>query len=121
MVVLAGLAAVMSVSPVTARTPAPDFGSTVQCNYRTKSPGPAFTARRFRKFVVTPPQMFALSGQQKVGWRFAVRRTIDEEDFPFPEVTYQSPIQIANATTINAAAFQTMSVGVAVPHERRVS
>jgi len=92
----------------------PDHGSVVTCNYRTNSPGPAFSAK-VRRIVVTPPEMFAKSGHQTVGWRFSVRRTIDEGDVPSHKVTYRSPIQRATATTTKAAAFTTQSFGVALP------
>jgi hypothetical protein len=112
--ILATLAVAMGVSPAMAGGAAYDYGITVKCNYRTNSPGPAYTAR-LKSIVVTPPEMFAKSGQQTVGWRFAVRRTIDEGDYPSHKVTYQSPIQKAKATTTNAADFQTMSVDVTLP------
>jgi hypothetical protein len=110
---LAFMASAIGVSPTLAGTP-PDSGSKVTCNYRTKSPGPAFTAK-LRTIVVKPPEVFAKSGTQTVGWRFSVRRTIDEGDYPTHEVTYVSPTQKAEATTSTAAAFTTKSVSVGLP------
>lgn len=100
--------------PALAGTTPPNYGSTVMCRYHTNSPGPAFTAK-IRKIIVTPPEMFAKSGQQTVGWRYVVQRTIDEGAYPSHQVTYKSPIDKASATTAKAANFETMSVGVALP------
>jgi len=112
---LAALAVVVSGAPVLAGSVAPNYGSTVTCNYRTNSPGPAFNAN-VRKIIVTAPKVFAKSGHQTVGWRFSVWRTIDEGDHPSHKVTYRSPIQRATATTTRAAVFNTKSVGVALPN-----
>lgn len=112
--VLAALATVVGVGPALAGTTSSDYGSTVKCNYRTSSPGPAFTAG-LKRIIVAPPKMFAKSGQQTVGWRFIVRRTIDEGDYPSHHVTYRSPIQTATATTVKAADFESMRVDVALP------
>jgi hypothetical protein len=67
---------------------------------------------RLRKITVTPPEMFAKSGQQTVGWRFVVRRTINEGDYPSHQVTYTSPIQTRTATTSEAADFDLQRVAV---------
>jgi hypothetical protein len=114
--VMAALATMVGIGPALAGTAPPDYGSTVLCKYRTNSPGPAFTAR-LKRINVSPPAMLAKSGQQTVGWRFVVRRTIDEvwRDYPSHHVTYRSPIQKATATTVKAADFDSMGVDVALP------
>ncbi len=114
--VLAALATIVAVGPAFGATAPPDYGSSVRCRYVTNSPGPAYEAR-IRRITVSPPVMFANSGPERVGWRFVVRRTIDAlwPDYPSHHVTYRSPIQTAQATTANAADFETMSVGVVLP------
>ena len=114
--ILAALATTVGVGPAVAGTVPPDYGSSVTCRYRTNSPGPAYEAK-LRRIVVAPPLMFSRGGQQRVGWRFVVRRTIDAfwPDYPSHHVTYRSPIQTAKATTADAADFETMDVGVALP------
>lgn len=93
----------------------PDHGSTVRCRYHTDSDTNwSFTAQ-FRRIVVTPPQMFALSGRQRVGWSFSVNRLIDVGGNQSWTTTYTSPIQRATATTSRAASFDNMRVGVTVP------
>ena len=107
------LACITSAGTALAGNGSTDYGSTVTCNYRTNSPGPAFTAK-VRKIIVSPPEIFAKSGSQTVGWSFSVQRTIDE-GIPSHKVTYRSPTERAKATTSKAAVFPAMSVGVALP------
>lgn len=104
----------LAAGPVSASPTPPDHGSTVMCKYRANSPaGQGYTAY-IKRIIVSPPEMFASSGQQTVGWRFAVRRTIYDGTWSHA-VTYQSPIQTAKATTTTAAGFDTMSVPVTLP------
>lgn len=113
-VALVAVITAIGVSPTVAGTTQQDYGSSVRCKYRTNSPGPAFTAR-LKTIVVQPPQIFAKSGHQTVGWRFVVRRTIDGGEYSFHKVTYRSPIRTARATTWRAASFDAMRVDVALP------
>ena len=100
------------------KTPPPDYGSTVACKYHTNEDlNWSFTAK-FRRIVVAPPQMFATSGRQMVGWRFVVERglALYYGDVPTTwTVTYTSPTEKRFATTTRAAAFETMRVGVTLP------
>ena len=98
-------------------TPPADYGSSVKCKYHTNENTQwSFTAK-FRKIVVAPPQMFATSGTQTVGWRFSVQRGISKYADPPTSwtVTYTSPTQKRSATKTRAAAFDSMTVGVVVP------
>src|SRR6476661_6109248 len=101
--------------PVAAATPpTSDYGNTVACRYTAPGNGPAYDFL-LKRFVVTPPKLFAKSGTQKVGWRYFVTRTLGWGSGP-TKVTYTSPIQKANATTSHAAAFTSQSVDVQLPN-----
>jgi hypothetical protein len=107
--------AVNPAAPTAASSPAPDYGAVVKCKFRTTESGYwGFTAP-MKRIVVSPPQMFATSGRQTVGWRFVVKRLLDEGANPAWSVTYMSPIQKRLASSSQAADFDTMRVGVAVP------
>jgi hypothetical protein len=109
---LAALTAVAAVAgPASATTPPPDYGSRVECRYRSNSPGPAYNWN-LKRIKVAPPTMLAKSGTQKVGWRFVVQRSISSGPW---KVTYRSPIQKRTATTAVAADFTTKLVDVVVP------
>ena len=100
------------------KTPPADYGSTVACRYHTNEDTNWSFKAKFRRIVVTPPQMFAKSGRQMVGWRFVVERGISRYFTDVPAtwtVTYTSPTEKRVATTTRAAAFETMRVGVSVP------
>jgi hypothetical protein len=89
-------------------------GGAVLCRYRTSSPpGQAWEAL-LKRIIVSPPTLFATNGQQTVGWRFAVRRTVYDGSTS-QSVTYRSPIQTAKATTTTSACFDAMSVPVTLP------
>jgi hypothetical protein len=108
-------ATVAFAGPVAAATPpTSDYGNTVECRYRAPGTGPAYDFL-LKKFVVTPPKLFAKSSTQKVGWRFSVTRTLGWGTGP-TKVTYTSPIQKASATTSHAAAFTSQSVDVQLPN-----
>jgi len=118
MALTAGATGPAAAASAAAKTPPPDYGSTVACKYHTNGDlNQSFTAK-FRRIVVTPPQMFATSARQTVGWGFVVERGIAANYGADPmtwTVTYSSPIQKRVATTTRAAAFETMRVGVSVP------
>ena len=100
------------------KTPPADYGSTVACRYHTNEDTNGSFKAKVRRIVVTPPQMFAKSGRQMVGWRFVVERGISRYFTDVPAtwtVTYTSPTEKRVATTTRAAAFETMRVGVSVP------
>ncbi len=112
---LVALATIASAAPVAAGTPPPDYGSTVRCKYHTNgNTNQSFTAQ-FRRIAVTPPQVFAKSGRQTVGWQFNVIRLIDWGGNTTWTTTYTSRVQKAVATTTRAAAFNAMRVSVTVP------
>ncbi len=106
---LAGVAA-----PVSA-TPAPDYGSTARCRYDIVNDGPfGWTEADLRRIRVTPPEMYAQSGTQTVGWGFLVRRSMNRDNGPW-RVVRRSRIQMASATTTSPADFSLMRMGVTVP------
>ena len=98
---------------VAATPPKSDYGNTVECRYRADGPGPAYDWR-LKRFVVTPPVVFANKAHQMVGWRFVVTRSVDSGGEPW-KVAYRSPIQKRMATSTTAADFGTKSVGVSIP------
>jgi hypothetical protein len=111
-------AAPVAAAANTSKTPPPDYGSTVACKYHTNEDTNWSFKAKFRRIVVTPPQMFATSGRQTVGWRFVVERGISLYYGDEPTtwtVTYTSPTEKRVATTTRAAAFDSMRVGVTVP------
>jgi len=119
-VVLALAAAAIVAGPVAAATPpTSDYGNTVDCRYKAPGPGPAYEFR-LKKFVVTPPVLYANSGTQTVGWRFVVTRAKNWGGDPW-KITYRSPIEKASATTAQAAAFTSKSVDVAIPNVENVT
>lgn len=116
---LAALALVLAATSLAAgpvgASPAPYYGVVVNCRYHATSMGPyGWATARLKRFVVTPPEMFANSGQQQVGWLFLVQRSLNRQNGPW-ETTYTSPIQKRVATTTQAAPFEPMSVGVTIP------
>ena len=118
-VVLALAASAIVAAPVAAATPpTSDYGNNVECRYKAPGPGPSYEFR-IKKFVVTPPVLYATSGTQTVGWRFVVTRSVNWGDDPW-KVTYRSPIQKATATTVKAAAFDPKNVDVAIPNVENV-
>jgi hypothetical protein len=105
-------ASALLVGPVAAATPpTSDYGNTVECRYRLPGGVGNF---ELKKFVVTPPKLYAKSGTQKVGWRFFVTRTMNWGSGPV-KVTYTSPTAKAYATASKAAAFDSKSVDVQLP------
>ena len=111
---LAALVPMTGIGPASAAA-TPDYGSSVRCKYHTNgNTNQSFTGQ-FRRIVVTPPEMFAKSGRQTMGWRFAVTRLIDDGSNSAWITTYTSKVQKAVATTTRAAAFDNMRVGVTVP------
>lgn len=67
---------------------------------------------RLARIDVRAPRVRAISGLQRVGWRFIVQRSQDHGPW---QVTYRSAIQIATASTTTRAAFSPMGVKVVVP------
>jgi hypothetical protein len=112
--------AAIGVSPVAAATPpTSDYGNTATCRYRAPGDGPSYNFR-IKKIVVTPPQLYAKSGTQKVGWRFVVTRSTSSGADPWT-VTYRSPTEKASATTSQPASFTTESVDVQIPNVENVT
>jgi hypothetical protein len=100
-------------TPVTAATPPTSaYGNTVECRYQLPGGVGNFA---LKKFVVTPPKLYAKSGTQKVGWRFFVTRTMNWGGGPV-KVTYTSPTSKATATTTKTAVFDSKSVEVQLPN-----
>jgi hypothetical protein len=113
-VVLAFAASVIAAGPVAAATaPTSDHGNTVNCRYRAHGQGPAYDWV-LKRFVVTPPVLYAVKGTQTVGWRFVVTRAERWGSEPW-KVTYRSAIQKRSATTTTAAAFTSKDVEVQLP------
>jgi hypothetical protein len=109
---------VLAAAPVAASVPPPDSdGAVVKCRYHTKADTNWAFETPLRRIVVTPPEMFAMSSHQTVGWRFVVKRLIAEGDNPSWTVTYMSPTQKRLATSSQTAEFETMRVDVAVPKD----
>ena len=102
--------------PVATVTAAPSsFGAEARCRYHETAGGKyGWTAALLKKIAVRPPTLDAKSGQQVVGWRFVVQRSLDRQRGPWI-VTYRSPIQKRPATTTTPAAFDAMRVAVTVP------
>jgi hypothetical protein len=99
-----------------AATAAPaDYGSTARCRYDVTASGPfGWTEADLRRIRVTPPEMYAQSGTQTVGWGFIVRRSMHRENGPW-RVVRRSRIQMGTATTSSAADFSPMRTGITIP------
>jgi hypothetical protein len=92
-----------------------DYGSTARCRYEITAEGPfGWTEADLTRIRVTPPEMYAQSGTQTVGWGFLVRRSMNRDNGPW-RVVRRSRIQMASATTTSPAAFSLMRTGVTVP------
>src|SRR5688572_15756315 len=76
-----------------------------KCTYRTTFEGGSSHWWRLRRIDVRPPRMFAISGSQRVGWRFVVQRSQDQGPW---QVVYRSPVQKATASVKSRAAFESM-------------
>ena len=114
--VLALVAVAIAAGPVAAATPpTSDYGNTVECRYRTSGHGPAYDWR-LKRFVVTPPVLYAKQQSQVVSWRFVVERSIWMPGAGPWEVTYRSPIEKRTATRTVSAAFTTHDVDVVLPN-----
>jgi hypothetical protein len=85
------------------------------CRYVTISEGPHGHKWQLRRLDVRPPRMQAISGEQRLGWRFIVERTPKRHLEPW-QVTYRSPIQKRTASTGSNAAFSSMGIKVNVPN-----
>ena len=93
----------------------PSYGIKVapSCRYEAKSGGSfGWTTARLRRIRVDPPQIWATRTRQTVGWRFVVRRSIDNAPWT---VTYRSPIQKGTAYSDRPASFTKMVVDVKLP------
>jgi hypothetical protein len=107
--------AIMLAIPAAATAAPTDYGSTVRCRYDVTATGPyGWTEADLRRIRVTPPEMYAQSGTQAVGWGFIVRRSMNRENGPW-RVVRRSRIQMGSATTSTAASFTAMRTGVTVP------
>jgi hypothetical protein len=126
-IVLASIVAVMAVGPVAADTELGHKGTVgkhslrdsarqggIFCRYKTLSESKNHYEGKLNRLVVRPPKMRAISGVQKVGWRFIVQRS--NYDGPWKR-TYRSPIQTAKAYSHTNASFTRMSVKVNVPRD----
>lgn len=103
------------VTPTVSATPAPDYGTTARCRYEITAAGQfGWTEADLRRVRLTPPEMYAQSGTQAVGWGFLVRRSMNRDNGPW-RVVGRSRIQMGSATTTTAAAFSLMRVGVTIP------
>jgi hypothetical protein len=86
---------------------------TVKCRYRSIEVGPyGWLEATLRRIDVMPPTgMRALSGTQKVAWRFKVHRYVGDTR----TTTYTSPWQRSTATTSRSPSFTPMGVDVRLP------
>jgi hypothetical protein len=83
-----------------------------KCTYRTTFEGSGSHWWKLRRIDVRPPRVFAISGSQKVGWRFVIQRSEDQGPW---QVAYRSPVQKATASVNTRAAFASMGSRVSVP------
>jgi hypothetical protein len=91
------------------------YGSTVRCRYDITAAGQlGWTEADLTRIRVTPPEMYAQSGTQAVGWGFTVRRSMHNEDGPW-RLVRRSQIQMGSATTSSPAAFSPMRTGIRIP------
>jgi hypothetical protein len=105
------LAAGVLVSGPTLAAQAPWSSSSASCDYVTDSSG-----ERVLNFItVSPPDLYADSGTQQVGWGFVVRRSTNWDVGPW-KVTFRSHIQKADATVNQPGAFSAKGVLVHVPN-----
>jgi hypothetical protein len=110
-VVTAAVAVLIAVSPVMAA--GSDLGAKVKCRYTATQEGNnGWTEANLSRIDVKPPQMYSLSGTQRVGWRFAIERQVGGGD---GVETYRSPWQRATATRTQPAPFTTRGVNVKLP------
>jgi hypothetical protein len=124
-VLLAALVAIFAAGPVGADTELGHKGKigahslrdtytngAAKCTYRTTFEGSGSHWWRLRRIDVRPPRVFAISGSQKVGWRFVVQRSKDQGPW---QVAYRSQVQKATASVNSRAAFESMGSRVSVP------
>ncbi|HUR16567.1 MAG TPA: hypothetical protein VMZ33_04735 [Candidatus Limnocylindrales bacterium] len=93
----------------------PDHGAGVRCKYTTDADTNWAFRTPLRRIAVLPPEIYARTARQTVGWRFLVNRLIDEGENPQWQVTYPSSLQRGSATSTQPANFDTLRVGVTVP------
>ena len=128
-VVLAGLVAMLiAASPVAADTELGHSGQVgqhslrdtdvehpgVACRSKTVASGPRGYERLLKRIEVRPPRMRSVGSHQRVGWRFIVQRSPDQQVW---KTTYRSPVQRATAYSGVNASFASMDVAVAVPED----
>ncbi|HUR16435.1 MAG TPA: hypothetical protein VMZ33_04075, partial [Candidatus Limnocylindrales bacterium] len=90
-----------------------DFDHTgATCTYKSLANGPRGYENLLKRIDVRPPRMRSIGARQRVGWRFMVQRSLDQEIW---KTTYKSPTQKATAQAGVNAAFGPMGVQVAVP------
>lgn len=109
---LVTVAALLAVPGAAAATPA-DYGSTARCRYEITAAGQfGWTEADLVRVRLTPPEMFAQSGTQAVGWGFIVRRSIDGGPW---RVVRRTRIQMSTATTSTPATFSPLRTGITIP------
>lgn len=86
------------------------------CTYEEVPPPPDEDwAGKLTYIEVRKPRVNAISGTQRVGWRFIVQRTeLVAPSAPWV-TTYKSPVQRANATVTTIAPFTNMGIKVNLP------
>ncbi len=82
------------------------------CRYVLVASGERGSEWLLKRIEVLPPRMRSAGSQQRVGWRFIVQRSADQELWT---TTYRSPVQKATAHSGTNAAFRPMGVSVGVP------
>ena len=87
------------------------------CKYREITDPPYESVYVLKRITVAPPRVRAISGTQKVGWKFTVQR---KESFEGASTgwleTYSSPIQTAMTNSAHDAAFTSKTVSVIGAH-----
>ena len=111
---LVTVAVLLAVPGAATATPA-DYGSTARCRYEITAAGQfGWTEADLTRIRLTPPEMYAQSGTQAVGWGFLVRRSLHNDSGPW-RVIRRSRIQMGTATTTSPAAFTSMRMGITIP------
>jgi hypothetical protein len=123
---VAGMALVLAVAPVAADTDLGHSGQVGQhslrdgdyqhpgatCRYVVLESGSRGSEWLLKRIDVRPPRMRSVGSRQRVGWRFSVQRSSDEQVW---KTTYKSPVQKATAYSGADASFTAMGVPVSVP------
>jgi hypothetical protein len=107
---LLALAAAAIVSGPTLAAQAPWYPSSADCEYVTDSSG----ERVLNFIIVAPPDLYAESGTQQVGWQYIVRRSTNWDVGPW-KVTFRSHVQKAYATKDQHGYFSNRGVLVHLP------